>query len=97
MGSISSPRWNIDLAFGDCPSSMWLGWALIDRDCSDLAVRGVRLEMSTLALFNVMNPNQKPIRAGSSRRLAFVIVNGRGMTRVSGVSARTTFVRCQVQ
>ena len=40
-----------------------LGWALVDRDCRDLVVRGVRLEVSTAALFQIKNPKRKPIRA----------------------------------
>jgi hypothetical protein len=40
-----------------------LGVALLDRDCRELAVRGVRLEVSTAALFKLQRPKQKPIRA----------------------------------
>ena len=40
-----------------------LGWALFDRDCSELAVRGVKLQVSTMALFKVKRPKKKPIRA----------------------------------
>jgi hypothetical protein len=40
-----------------------LGWALVDRDCGELAVRGVRVEVSTAALFKLQKPKSKPIRA----------------------------------
>jgi hypothetical protein len=40
-----------------------LGWALVDRDCRELSVRGVRLEVSTAALFTVKRPKREPIRA----------------------------------
>ena len=40
-----------------------LGWALVDRECRELAVRGVRLEVSTAALFKIKNPKRPPIRA----------------------------------
>jgi hypothetical protein len=39
-----------------------LGWALFDRDCNELAVRGVRLEVSTMALFKHPRPKSKPVR-----------------------------------
>jgi hypothetical protein len=37
-----------------------LGWALISRDCSELAVSGVRMEVSSIALFKVKRPKRKP-------------------------------------
>lgn len=40
-----------------------LGWALIDRDCRELSVRGVRLEVSTAALFKVKRPKRTPFHA----------------------------------
>lgn len=40
-----------------------LGWALVSRDCGELAVRGVRLEVSSTALFKQKRPRSKPIRA----------------------------------
>ena len=40
-----------------------LGWALVSRDCSELAVGGVRLEVSTTALFKLKRPKRKPIYA----------------------------------
>src|SRR5688572_15207649 len=40
-----------------------LGWALVSRDCSELVVRGVRLEVSSTALFKSNRPKRKPIRA----------------------------------
>jgi len=40
-----------------------LGWALVDRGCRELAVRGVRLDVSTAALFKLQRPKQKPIHA----------------------------------
>jgi hypothetical protein len=38
-----------------------LGWALVDRGCRELAVRGVRLDVSTAALFHIKNPKRPPI------------------------------------
>jgi len=40
-----------------------LGWALVDRGCRELAVRGVRLEVSTAALFKLHRPKHAPIHA----------------------------------
>lgn len=40
-----------------------LGWALVDRDCRELAVRGVRFEVSSSALFKLPRPSSEPIRA----------------------------------
>lgn len=40
-----------------------LGWALIDRDCGELAIRGTRLEVSSTALFKVRAPKRRPIHA----------------------------------
>jgi len=41
-----------------------LGWALIDRDCGELAVNGVRVEVSSAALFKLQKPKDvKPIQA----------------------------------
>lgn len=39
-----------------------LGGAMFDRSCSELAVRGVRLEASTAAVFQLRNPKRPPIR-----------------------------------
>ena len=41
-----------------------LGLALFDRDCGELAIRGLRLEVSTFALFEVRRPRRTPFRAG---------------------------------
>lgn len=40
-----------------------LGWALVDRDCSELVVRGVRMEVSSTALFKVKRPRRRPVHA----------------------------------
>jgi hypothetical protein len=40
-----------------------LGWALIDSSCSELAVKGTKLEVSTAALFKIKNPKRKPVHA----------------------------------
>jgi hypothetical protein len=40
-----------------------LGWALVDRDCRELALRGVRLEVSTAALFQLKRPRRPPLHA----------------------------------
>jgi hypothetical protein len=40
-----------------------LGWALIDRECSELAVTGVRMEVSSIALFKMKRPKRKPVAA----------------------------------
>ena len=39
------------------------GWALVDHDCRELALEGLRLEVSTAALFKIKNPKRKPITA----------------------------------
>jgi hypothetical protein len=41
-----------------------LGGALLDRACAELAVRGVRLDVSSLAMFHPPHPQHRPIRAG---------------------------------
>ncbi|HEY1812413.1 MAG TPA: hypothetical protein VGG74_08720 [Kofleriaceae bacterium] len=41
-----------------------LGGGLFDRDCGELAVRGVRLDVSSLAMFHPPHPQRRPIRAG---------------------------------
>lgn len=41
-----------------------LGWALVDRDCRELALRGVRLEVSTAALFKLKRPKRAPLHVG---------------------------------
>ncbi len=40
-----------------------LGGALIDSSCRELAISGVRLELSTFALFKLKRPTRPPIRA----------------------------------
>jgi hypothetical protein len=40
-----------------------LGGALIDRDCRELAIAGLRLEVSTAALFKLKRPKRPPIHA----------------------------------
>ncbi len=40
-----------------------LGIALIDRECRDLVIDKVRLEVSTLAVFKFKKPKRKPLRA----------------------------------
>jgi len=42
-----------------------IGWALVDRDCRELAIRGMRLEVSAAALFKLQHPARRPIRARS--------------------------------
>jgi hypothetical protein len=39
------------------------GWALVDSTCDTLAVRGVRLEASSGAVFHVNNPKRRPVHA----------------------------------
>jgi hypothetical protein len=39
------------------------GLAVVDRSCSELAVRDVKLEVSTVALFKVQRPKHTPVRA----------------------------------
>ena len=52
-----------------------LGLALVDRDCRELAVRGMRLEVSAAALFRLQHPRRPPLHARSvaidDARLAF--------------------------
>jgi hypothetical protein len=40
-----------------------LGLALVDHDCRELAIRGMRLEVSTAALFKLPRPARRPIHA----------------------------------
>jgi hypothetical protein len=40
-----------------------LGLALVDRDCRELAVRGMRLEVSAAALFRLQPPRRPPLHA----------------------------------
>ncbi len=40
-----------------------LGWALVDRDCRQLAVRDARLDVSTAALFQLKRPSRPPLHA----------------------------------
>jgi hypothetical protein len=51
---------SLDVAEVDC-SLAPLGIALFDRHCSDLAVRGLRMEVSTAAVFAFHRPKHKPI------------------------------------
>lgn len=40
-----------------------LGWSMFDRECSELRVHGVKLEVSTFALFKIQKPKREPLRA----------------------------------
>jgi hypothetical protein len=40
-----------------------LGWALVDRSCSELAVSGVRMEVSSTQVFKQKRPKRKAMRA----------------------------------
>src|SRR4051812_15990602 len=40
-----------------------LGWALVDHDCRELAITGMRLDVSAAALFKLQHPAHRPIRA----------------------------------
>lgn len=40
-----------------------LGWALVDHDCRELAIHGMKLDVSTAALFQLRHPARQPIRA----------------------------------
>jgi hypothetical protein len=40
-----------------------LGLALVDHDCRELAITGMKLEVSTAALFKLQHPARRPIRA----------------------------------
>lgn len=53
----------IKVAHIDC-SLPPLGLALVDRDCRKLALRGLRLEVSTAALFKLKPPKRPPLRVG---------------------------------
>ena len=77
------------------------GAALFSRDCSELAVRGMRLEVSTVALFKLRPPKRRPIHADvvtiDDAVFAFpanAIVQGLGEVRVTldrAVAGPTTF------
>jgi hypothetical protein len=40
-----------------------VGLALVDRDCRELAIEGMRLEVSTAAVFKLPHPARRPIHA----------------------------------
>lgn len=40
-----------------------LGWSMFDRECRELRVTGVKLEVSTFALFKIQKPKRSPLRA----------------------------------
>jgi hypothetical protein len=42
-----------------------IGVALVDHDCRELAIAGMRLEVSAAALFKMQHPARRPIRARS--------------------------------
>ena len=42
-----------------------IGLALVDHDCRELAIRGMRLEVSSAALFKLQHPARRPIRASN--------------------------------
>lgn len=79
-----------------------LGLALVDHDCRELAIRGMRLEVSTAAVFRILHPAHRPIRA---RRVvlddaelafapsAFVPSLGRVAIRVEHAEAGPTVFR----
>jgi len=51
---------SIDVAQVRCELGPF-GWALVDRDCSELALREMRLEVSSIALFKVSHPKHRPL------------------------------------
>ncbi|MEO6774191.1 MAG: hypothetical protein ABI467_14425 [Kofleriaceae bacterium] len=55
-------RLALDVREVDCELAP-LGWALVDRGCRELAVRGVRFAVSTAALFRLQAPKRAPIHA----------------------------------
>ena len=42
-----------------------VGVALVDHDCRELAIHGMKLEVSSAALFKLQHPARRPIRASS--------------------------------
>jgi hypothetical protein len=62
-----------------------LGLALVDRDCRELAITGLRLELSTLALFQLKRPKRPPIHAERVviENAAFVLAATEGIGRVT--------------
>lgn len=78
-----------------------LGIALVDRDCNELVVDGMRMEVSTIALFRLRPPKRRPIHADAVTidDAAFVfapgaLVPGLGEVRVTldrAVAGPTTF------
>ncbi|MBS1119685.1 MAG: hypothetical protein H6Q90_1913 [Deltaproteobacteria bacterium] len=55
-------RLSLDVAAVRCELAP-LGIMLLDRECGELVVRGVRLDVSTFALFKLHHPKRPPIRA----------------------------------
>lgn len=73
-----------------------LGIALVDRDCLELAITGMRLVASSFALFKVPRPKRPPIHAGwvtiDDAVLAIDALGdlGRGAVQLSHVEAGPT-------
>jgi hypothetical protein len=57
-------RLELRVAGVDCDLAP-LGWALIDRECRELAVREVRLDITTLQMLRVQRPRRRPFRAAA--------------------------------
>jgi hypothetical protein len=75
-----------------------LGGALFDRECTELSVRGVRLEISSLDVLHPRHPQRAPIRAGrvsiadSSVALAVPAI-GNVALRIDRATAGATVLR----
>ena len=75
------------------------GWALVDGDCRTLTIKGMRVEVSAAAMFQIQTPKQTPVHAGrvviDDARLefspsAFVPGLGRVAITVEHAEARDT-------
>lgn len=82
-----------------------LGMALVNHDCRELAIRGMRLEVSTAALFKLPHPARRPIRANrvviddaelAFAPSAFVPSLGRVAIRIEHAEAGPTVFRTPV-
>ena len=78
------------------------GIALVDRDCRELAIRGMRLEVSTAAVFKLPHPARRPIHANrvviddaelAFAASAFVPSLGRVAIRIEHAEAGPTVFR----
>ncbi|MEO8699490.1 MAG: hypothetical protein ABI867_05575 [Kofleriaceae bacterium] len=68
-----------------------LGIALVDRDCRELAITGLRMELSTMALFKLKRPKHTPVHAQALvLEDATFVVADKATIRVARIEAGAT-------